>query len=120
MLVGYVYGCYGLLIGAVWRRELESIFTVILLTNIDVGWLQNPLFYTEAENKSFVRWLPAYWPSQAAMVGAFTDHGVGMAIVGALAYGTFFVLIAIIVFWRQLGVAPSHSDRTKLMALEAP
>ena len=81
VLVGYVYGCYGLMIGALWRRELESMFSVILLTNIDVGWLQNPVFYAEAESKTIIHWLPAYWPMQAAMSGAFTDHAPGF--VGA-------------------------------------
>ena len=87
-LVGYVYGCYGLLMGTVWRRELESIFSVILLTNIDVGWLQYPVFYTEAENKTLIHCrYSAYRPVQAAMTGAFTDHGFGAAALGALAYG---------------------------------
>ena len=119
-LVGYVYGCYGLLIGTVWRRELEAMFSVILLTNIDVGWLQNPVFYTEAENKTFIHWLPAYWPVQAAMTGAFTDQGFGAAALGAIAYGTTLLLIAIFVFWRQVRMATAAAPRTGRLLVETP
>jgi hypothetical protein len=117
-LVGYVYGCYGLMIGAIWRRELESIFSVILLTNIDVGWLQTPVFYTEAENKTFIHWLPAYWPVQAAMSGAFTDHGIGTSALGAGTYGTILLFIAMFVFWRQVRMAAPLAPRTVPLVME--
>jgi hypothetical protein len=120
VLVGYVYGCYGLLIGTVWRRELESMFSVILLTNIDVGWLQNPVFYTEAENKALIHWLPAYWPVQAAMTGAFTDQAFGMAAFGALTYGTTLLFIAIFVFWRQVRMAAPATPPTRRLMVETP
>ena len=118
VLVGYVYGCYGLMIGALWRRELESMFSVILLTNIDVGWLQNPVFYNEAENKAFIHWLPAYWPVQAAMTGAFTDAGVGASALGAFVYGTLLLLIAIFVFWREVRMAAPVRLRTGPLMME--
>jgi hypothetical protein len=118
VLVGYVYGCYGLMIGAIWRRELESMFSVILLTNIDVGWLQNPVFYTEAENKAFIHWLPAYWPVQAAMTGAFTEHGVAASALGAVAYGTILLFIAIFVFWRQVRMAAPAPPRPRSLMME--
>ena len=102
MLIGYVYGCYGLLIGALWRRELESTFSVILLTTIDVGWLQQPVFYAEAEHQAFIRGLPAYWPVQVATVGAFTDHRVMTSTLGALAYGAILLLASVAVFWLQV------------------
>ena len=117
-LVGYVYGCYGLLMGTIWRRELESIFSVILLTNIDVGWLQHPVFYAEAENKTFIHWLPAYWPVQAAMTGAFSDHGFGAAALGAIAYGTTLLCIAIFFFWRQVRMAAPAAPRTGRLMVE--
>ena len=120
VLVGYVYGCYGLMIGALWRRELESMFSVILLTNIDVGWLQNPVFYTDAENKAFIHWLPAYWPVQATMSGAFTDHGFGTPALGALAYGTTFLFIAIFAFWRQVRMAAPVAPGTRPLTVETP
>lgn len=62
VLGGWVYGCYGLLAGAVFRRELEGVLFVVLLAAIDVGWLQNPIYYAEAQNQAIIRSLPAYFP----------------------------------------------------------
>jgi hypothetical protein len=90
-LNGAVYGAYGLLIGALWKRSLESVLSIVLLTNIDVGWLQNPIFYTEATNRTIIHYLPGYFPSQVAMVAAFTDSSITNATVGALLY--FFILL---------------------------
>ena len=113
VLVGYVYGCYGLLIGALWERELESIFSVILLTNVDVGWLQNPLFYTEAENKAIVHYLPAYFPVQVAMTGAFTDNDIGQSVLASLAYGTALLVFALALFWRRVRRASARLSLPK-------
>ena len=61
VLVGTVYGCYGLLAGSIFRRELEGVLSIVLLTNIDVAWLQNPIFYTESKNTpqraTVLRWI---------------------------------------------------------------
>ncbi|MDX1762525.1 MAG: hypothetical protein R3218_10255, partial [Christiangramia sp.] len=64
MLIGFVYGSYGLAIGSLLKVELEGILMIVLLVNIDVGWLQNPLFYAEAQNQIIIKFLPAYFPSQ--------------------------------------------------------
>lgn len=40
-----MYSCYGLMVGAISLHELEGIFLIVLLANIDVGWLQNPSYY---------------------------------------------------------------------------
>lgn len=71
---GFVYGSYGLVVGAIFRRELEGILFIVLLANIDAGWLQNPIYYAGAQNKFIIRALPAYYPSQISMIGAFTSH----------------------------------------------
>jgi hypothetical protein len=44
-LAAWVYGAYGLLVGSVLRRELETVFAIVLLINLDAGWLQNPVYY---------------------------------------------------------------------------
>ncbi|HSH19116.1 MAG TPA: hypothetical protein VLA03_01610, partial [Draconibacterium sp.] len=44
MLIGFVYGCYGLLIGSMIKGKLEGVFFIVLLANIDAGWLQNPMY----------------------------------------------------------------------------
>lgn len=104
LLGGWVYGCYGLFVGAIVRRELEGILCVVLLANVDVGWLQNPLYYSEAQNRAIIRWLPAYFPSQVSMVSAFSDHSVERALLGGLAYGGTFLVVAMALFWRRMRV----------------
>jgi hypothetical protein len=107
MLVGYiasgwVYGCYGMLVGAITRRELEGILFVALLTNLDSGWLQNPVWYAEAQNQTIIEVLPAHLPAQVAMAGAFTSEPISGAFAGSLGYGAGFLVLAISVFaWRM-------------------
>ncbi len=110
VLVGFVYGCYGLLMGVVWRRELESIIAIILLVNIDVGWLQNPIFYATSIRKSFPKYLPAWFPTQVSMIGAFRDHDVGMLALWSLVYGAAFLLAALWIFHLRMRL---HRDKTK-------
>jgi hypothetical protein len=104
LLGGWIYGCYGLLVGAIVRRELEGVLCVALLANVDVGWLQNPLYYSEAQNRALIRWLPAYFPSQVSMVSAFSEHSIKRAALGALAYGTVFLFAAMTLFWFRTRV----------------
>ncbi|MFH1176102.1 MAG: hypothetical protein V1750_01750 [Acidobacteriota bacterium] len=100
--IGYVYASFGVLVGALVRRELEGILLVVLLVNIDVGWLQNPLFYAEAQNQAIIRWLPAFHPTQLTMIAAFTDHGILRALLGSIAWGSAFLLIALAASsWRD-------------------
>ena len=102
MLAGYVYGCYGLFVGALLKRELEGILFIVLLANIDAGWLQNPIYYADAQNQQIIRCLPAYFPSQAAMVSAFTDGSVLAPIAGSVAYGSALLVAALLIyFWRM-------------------
>lgn len=84
--IGIVYGAYGMLVGAIARRDLEGILLVVLLANIDAGWLQNPVYYTNAPNSEFIRTLPAFYPVQAAIIGAFTDHAAGGALLRGVLY----------------------------------
>jgi len=101
LLGGWVYGCYGLLVGSLFRRELEGILFVVLLAVIDVGWLQNPIYYEEAQNQAVIRSLPAYFPAQVSMAAAFTDHAVLRPMLGALAYGAGLLLAALGIHrWR--------------------
>lgn len=106
-LGGFVYGCYGLLIGALCRRELEGILFIVLLANIDVGWLQNPTFYSDAQNTAIIRYLPAYFPSQTSMVTAFSDHSVRGPIAGSIFYGSGFLIAALLIFWQKMRIRSS-------------
>jgi hypothetical protein len=102
VLCGWVYGSYGLLVGAVFRQELEGVLFVVLLANLDIGWLQNPIYYAEAQNKALIRHLPAYFPSQLSMVAAFTDKAVLNPVLGSLAYGTVLLAAALIIYSRRM------------------
>ncbi len=102
MMAGFVYGAYGMLIGAIFRRELEGILFIVLLANLDIGWLQNPIYYAEAQNQALIRSLPAYYPSQLSMVSAFSGEPVLGPLVGSLAYGTALLLAALLLYsWRM-------------------
>jgi hypothetical protein len=50
------------------------------------------------------------------MTGAFTDHGIGVSVLGAVAYGTTLLFIAIFVFWRQVRMARSPVLRGHVVA----
>lgn len=102
MMAGYIYGAYGLLVGAIFRGELEGILFIVLLANLDIGWLQNPLFYVEAQNKAIIRSLPAYFPSQLSMVAAFTYESVLRPLLGSLAYGTVLLAVALFLYSRRM------------------
>ncbi len=93
-LCGLVYGAYGLLVGALVRRELEGILLIALLANLDVGWLQNPVWYAEAQRQWVIRALPAYFPSQAAMASAFTDRSPAGPFLGGAAYALGLLSLA--------------------------
>jgi hypothetical protein len=102
ILCGYVYGSYGLLIGALLKGELEGILLIVLLTNLDVAWLQNPIYYSGAQTKEVIEWLPAFFPSQTTMIAAFTDFSaLGPGLAGFL-YGTVLLLIAFFIFWYRI------------------
>ena len=100
----FVYGCYGLLAGSLFKRELESVFAILLLINIDAGWLQNPVYYATAGSKWLIESLPAHHAAQAAYMSAFTSYFIGTAMLGAMAYGVAFLAAAIAIYERRMRV----------------
>lgn len=101
-LIGFVYGSYGLAIGSLVKAELEGILLIVLLVNIDVGWLQNPLFYAEAQNQIIIKFLPAYFPSQSAIITAVTDYSAVNAIGNSILYGLGFLFISMVIFFFKM------------------
>jgi len=97
-LCGFVYGCFGLLVGSLVNRELEGILLIVLLANIDVGWLQNPIYYADAQHKFIIEYLPAFYPSQAAACGAFTHYTIAAPVIYSLVYGMVFLVLSFVVF----------------------
>jgi len=102
ILGGVVYGCLGLLVGAVSRHELEGIFVIVLLTNIDVGWLQNPIYYATSERRALIEGLPGHYPMQLAITGAFTDDVPRGTISRSLAYAAAALLAALFAFGLRI------------------
>jgi hypothetical protein len=102
VLAGFVYGSYGLLIGSIFRRELEGILFIVLLANIDAGWLQNPIYYAGAQNQIVIRLLPAYYPSQLALIAAFTHGAVTRPVLFGLGYGLVLLTAALVVYFGQM------------------
>ena len=104
MLIGFVYGCYGLAIGSMIKGKLEGVFFIVLLANIDSGWLQNPMYYAGAHNNEIIRYLPAYFPSQSAIIAAFTDYSSANAILYSIFYGTGFLILALLIFYNKMRI----------------
>lgn len=104
MLIGFVYGCYGLTVGSLIKGELEGILLIVLLVNIDAGWLQNPLFYAEAQHQQFIEGLPAYFPSQIAIIAAFTDYSASNAILNSFIYGSIFFVLSMLIFFNKMRI----------------
>ncbi|NND79866.1 MAG: hypothetical protein HKN53_08200 [Maribacter sp.] len=102
VLIGFVYGSYGLAIGSLIKGELEGILMIVLLVNIDVGWLQNPLFYAEAQNQIIIKFLPAYFPSQTAIITAITDYSSASATVYGIMYGSIFFIFSMLIFFNKM------------------
>jgi len=100
-LTGAVYGGYGLLVGNLVQSDLEGTLMIILLANIDAGWLQNPLFFPGARNKLLIQLLPAHNSSQVAITAAFSNAPFGHAIVLGLAYSICFFVAAVYVAYRR-------------------
>jgi hypothetical protein len=100
----FVHGGYGLLVGTIFRRELESIFAILALINIDAGWLQNPIYYRTAGAKWLIQALPGYSPSQITYLSAFTTEPIGALVVHALAYGATLLLAALALYAVRMRV----------------
>lgn len=104
VLIGFVYGGYGFIAGSIIKGELEGILLILLLVNIDVGWLQNPILYAEAQNQMLIRFLPAYYPSQTAIIATFTEYSIFWPAIYSFAYGVVLVIISIIIFYYKMRI----------------
>ena len=103
-LTGLVYGGYGMMVASLVKRELEGTLLVVLLANIDAGWLQNPIFFSEARNKLIIKALPAYSPSQVSIASAFTDVSIQSSLVDCVLYLIAFTGVAVIIFYYRMRI----------------
>lgn len=94
LLTALVYGAIGMAVGALVRRDLEGILLLLLLVNLDPGWLQSPVFYAHAHNQELIRALPAHHPGQVTMAAAFSEAQLGSEILLSLLYFTGALAVA--------------------------
>ena len=124
LMTSLVYGALGLAVGALVRRELEGILFILLVVNVDAGWLQSPVFYAHAQNQALIRALPGHHPGQVAMVSAFSDRAVLGEIGASLLYAGALLLAACWLYWRRVRVhrwqvAPGEPEATPAGATSA-
>ena len=103
-LMGLTYGSYGMMIAAIVKGEFEGTLLVILLANIDAGWLQNPLFFAEARNKMIIKALPAYSASQVSIASAFTNVPIQAAVTNCIFYCVAFTALAMIISYYKMRI----------------
>lgn len=104
-LAAFVYGAYGLCVGSLFRRDLETVFAILLLINIDAGWLQNPVYYVNVRSPVLVESLPGHFPAQTAFLAAMTSHSLARPVAMALLYGLVFLVIALVIYGMRMRVA---------------
>lgn len=104
VLAGFVYAALGSVIGVLFRNEIEGVLAVLLIANIDAVWMQNPIYYTASEHREIIRMLPAYFPTQVSMIGAFTDGSILAASGFSILYGSLLLLLALFIYWRKMRV----------------
>jgi hypothetical protein len=105
LLGSLVYAALGLALGALVRRELEGMLVILLLVNIDAGWLQNPVFYAHAHQQHLIRLLPAHYPGQVVMASAFSDAAIGRAILLSAAVVAGVVIVAGMLYAARVRVS---------------
>jgi hypothetical protein len=103
---GLIYGCLGMLVGALVRHELEGVFLIVFLTNIDAGWLENPIYFAHSQSKSLIEALPGHGPVQLAVVHAFTDDAPRGAIARAVLWSALALGASLFAF--GLRIVPSR------------
>jgi hypothetical protein len=110
LLTGVTYGACGGIIGSLTRSFLPALLIAALLVDLDAAWLQNPVYYSWAQDSALIHCLPAFYPCQALFAAAFTPRGNLRAVLGALAYaGGLTAVLFFIVHVRFRGVWRRHS-----------
>jgi hypothetical protein len=104
LLISLLYGLLGLAVGCLVREELAGILFVLLLVNLDAGWLQNPVFYGHARNQELIRWLPGHHPGQVAMLSAFSDGRIGSEVVASIAWIGITAAVTAVLYVRRVRV----------------
>jgi hypothetical protein len=97
LLITVIYGAYGGIVGVLSRSFMPALLLIVLLADLDAGWLQNPVYYSAAQESQVIRWLPAFHPCQMVFSAAFTPRDNPTALVGSLAWAAATVSVLILV-----------------------
>lgn len=118
MLIGVTYGAFGGIIGSLSRDFLPALLIVALLADLDAAWLQNPVYYSWAQESAIIRALPAFYPCQMVFSAAFTARNNSLAAIRGLAYagglaGLLFLVVHLRLrrVWRRHGARPRRRER---------
>jgi hypothetical protein len=104
LLITVIYGAYGGIVGVLSRSFMPALLLIVLLADLDAAWLQNPVYYSAAQQSQIIHWLPAFYPCQMVFSAAFTVRSNGAALVGALVWAVATVALLIVaVHWRMRG-----------------
>jgi len=110
LLITVIYGAYGGIVGVLSRSFMPALLLIVLLADLDAAWLQNPVYYSAAQESQVIRWLPAFHPCQVVFSGAFTSRINGAASLGASTWalaGVTILIVAVGVRMRRSLVASS-------------
>ncbi|WP_371572789.1 ABC transporter permease [Streptomyces sp. NBC_01314] len=107
------YGAVGVALGSLLRREVEGMFTIVMISVIDVC-LQNPVT-SSGSDSSVVRFLPSYGAVQASTAAGFSDTALPRYLAVQLLWFTAVALIGFLAFQRRtrntLSLKAGHSHR---------
>ncbi|MBT3274598.1 MAG: hypothetical protein HN368_15685 [Spirochaetales bacterium] len=92
LILGAIYGAFGGAVGVLSKDFLIAVLLIVLLANLDAGWLQNPVYYTYAQDAKLIRLLPAFFPCQFIFSVVFSDRVNIRALILSLSYATGFLL----------------------------
>jgi hypothetical protein len=102
LLITVIYGAYGGIVGVLSRSFMPALLWVVLLAQLDAGWLQNPVYYSAAQESRVIHWLPAFYPCQMVFSAAFTSRNNGAAMGGALVWAVVTVALLIVVVQMRM------------------
>jgi hypothetical protein len=114
LLLGIIYGALGGIIGTISRDFLVGFLSVAILADLDVAWLQNPVYYTAGQDLDLVRWLPAFYPCQLVFAGAFTEDTNILAVWGSCTYAAASLVLFLVSIasrlWRVRRIRTAHPE----------
>ncbi|MFI6056447.1 ABC transporter permease [Streptomyces violascens] len=93
------YGAFGVTLGALLKREVEGMFTIVMISILDLS-LQNPI-PNPAADSDFIAYLPSYGAMQASTAAGFSTTVPLADLFLQLAWFIAAALLAFLVFHRR-------------------